>query len=219
MQLEQNNTHLESTMSVTPRNEAIVETLQMISGLLLVLFLWVHMVFVASIWIGVGAFNALAGFMDKFGLLPVTIVFLSLVGGTHMAVVIRRMPRRFVEQKMVWKHAKLIHHGDTWSWVFQSITGSAIVILAVVHVAIVSFAGINANLSSIRVASPGFLIFYGILLLLSEYHASVGVYRIFVKWGFVNRHSVKHVFEAVSVLMIIIGGITLGILYMLGASK
>ncbi len=210
---------LQKALVYTPRTDAITETLQMVSGLLLVVFLWAHMIFVASIWLGQNAFNVLAHFMDQFGLLPLAIVFLILVGGTHIGAVLRRMPKQYSEQKLVWKHAKLIHHGDTWSWLFQSITGSAIVILAVTHVAIVSFAGINANLSSLRVANPGFLIFYAVLLLLSEYHASIGVYRIFVKWGFVNRHSMKRVLEVVSVLFVIVGGVSLAILYMLGASK
>lgn len=208
---------LQKAVSVNPRGDFLVETVQMISGLLLVLFLWVHMIFVGSIWLGAGSFNALAGFMDKFDLLPATIVFLVLVFGAHVGAVMRRMPRQYREQRMVWKHAKLIHHGDTWSWVFQSITGSAIIVLAAVHVAIVSFAGINANLSSMRVSNPGFLIFYAVLLLLAEYHASIGLYRIFVKWGYVNRHSMKRVLNVVSLLMIVIGAVSLWILYTLGA--
>ncbi|KPV44784.1 hypothetical protein [Alicyclobacillus ferrooxydans] len=208
---------LQKAMSYNPRGDFLVETAQMVSGLLLVLFLWAHMLFVASIWLGQGSFNALAGFMDRYGLLPLTIVFLVLVFGTHVGAVLRRMPRQYAEQRVVWKHAKLIHHGDTWSWVFQSITGSAIIVLAVVHIAIVSFAGINVHLSSLRVANPGFLVFYIVLLLLSEYHASVGLYRILVKWGFVNRYSMKRVLNVVSVLFIVVGGVSLWILYSLGA--
>ncbi|MCF8566794.1 hypothetical protein LLE49_18905 [Alicyclobacillus tolerans] len=208
---------LQKAMAFNPRADFLVEAVQMVSGLLLVLFLWVHMLFVASIWLGVGSFNTLAGFMDKWGLLPLTIVFLVIVFLSHIGAVMRRMPRQYAEQRVVWKHAKLIHHKDTWSWVFQSITGSAIIILAIVHIAIVSFAGINAHLSSLRVQTTGFLIFYVVLLLLSEYHASVGLYRIFVKWGFVNRHSMKRVLNVISLLMIVIGAGSLWILYTLGA--
>ncbi|MCL6548832.1 MAG: hypothetical protein K6T30_07965 [Alicyclobacillus sp.] len=208
--------YLQRTLARSPRADFIVETVQMVSGLLLVLFLWTHMLFVAAIWLGVGAFNALAHFMDQYKLLPATVVFLVLVFGAHVGAVIRRVPRQWQEQKIVWRHAKLIRHGDTWSWLFQAVTGAAILALAIVHMAVVSYNGINAGLSSMRV-HDGFLAFYAALLLLSEYHASVGLYRVFVKWGWVRRSSLKRVLGAVSVLTVAVGAITLGIFYSLGA--
>jgi len=207
---------LQRALGHNPRADVIVEGIQMVSGLLLVLFLWVHMLFVAAIWIGVSAFNTLAHFMDEFGLIPVTVVFLTLVIAAHIGAVIRRIPRQWQEQKVVWRHAQLIHHGDTWSWVFQAVTGTALLTLAIVHIAVVTYGGINANLSSSRIHG-GFLVFYAVLLLLSEYHASVGLYRIFVKWSWVGRHSLHRVLGVVSVLTVVIGAITLGIFYILGA--
>ncbi len=213
----EDNMQLQKMMTYNLRTDFITEIIQMVSGLLLFLFLWVHMLFVSSIWRGAGAFNVLANFMDRWGLLPFTIMFLIIVFALHIGTVLRRMPSQYLEHKVVWKHAKLIHHADTWSWVFQSITGTAIIILAMIHIAIVSFAGINAHLSALRVQSREFLIFYIVLLLLSEYHASVGLYRVFAKWGFVNRHSMKRILNFISLFMIFIGAITLGILYTLGA--
>jgi fumarate reductase subunit C len=207
---------LQKALAKNPRAEFITEAIQLVSGLLLVAFLWTHMLFVAAIWLGNGAFNTLAHFMDEFGLLPATIVFLILVFGLHVGAVGRRMPRQWEEQKIVWKHAKLIHHADTWSWVFQAITGMAIIALAVIHIAVVSYGGISVEYSSVRVHN-GFLVFYAVLLLLSEYHASVGLYRIFVKWGWVNRHSVKRVLGVVSLLTIAVGAVSLAIFYTLGA--
>lgn len=194
----------------------LVEVIQMVSGLLLVLFLWTHMVFVAAIWLGVDAFNALASFMERFGLLPATVVFLILVFTLHVGAVIRRIPRQWSEQKIVWRHAKLIRHADTWSWLFQVITGIAMLALAIVHMVAVTYGGIDANLSSGRVHG-GFLIFYAVLLLLSEYHASVGLYRIFVKWGWVARHSLKRVLGVISLLTVAVGAVSLWIFYALGA--
>jgi fumarate reductase subunit C len=207
---------LQKALARNPRAEFLTEATQMVSGILLVIFLWTHMLFVASIWLGNSVFNTLARFMDEFGILPATIVFLILVFGLHVGAVGRRMPRQWEEQKIVWKHAKLIHHADTWSWVFQAITGMAIIALAVIHIAVVSYGGINVEYSSVRVHN-GFLIFYAVLLLLSEYHASVGLYRIFVKWGWVSRQSVKRVLGVVSLLTIAIGAVSLVILYTLGA--
>jgi fumarate reductase subunit C len=208
---------LQKAMAHNPRIDVIVEGIQMVSGLLLVVFLWTHMVFVAAIWLGVNAFNTLAHFMDVFGLLPATVVFLILVIGAHIGAVIRRVPRQWQEQKILWRHAKLIHHSDTWSWLFQAITGVALLALVIVHIAVVTYGGIDANLSSSRVHG-GFLVFYAVLLLLSEYHASVGLYRVFVKWGWVERHSLKRVLTVISLATVVIGAVTLWIFYVLGAN-
>jgi fumarate reductase subunit C len=209
--------HLQKAIASNPRADLVAEGIQMVSGLLLVLFLWTHMLFVAAIWLGASQFNALAHFMDEYRLLPVTVVFLILVITAHVGAVIRRIPRQWQEQKVVWRHAKLIHHSDTWSWLFQTVTGSAMLALAIVHIAVVTYGGISAKLSSDRIQT-GFLVFYAVLLLLSEYHASVGVYRVFIKWGWVGRHSLKRVLGVISLLTVVIGAVTLWIFYTLGAS-
>ncbi|QQE80140.1 hypothetical protein [Alicyclobacillus sp. SO9] len=218
---------LHRAMSYNPRADFVVETVQMISGLLLVLFLWVHMIFVGTVIIGKTTFGSLASFMETWGTgtevgkvlspLYLTIIFLILVFGMHVGTVMRRMPRQYREQKIVWQHAKLIHHYDTWSWVFQSITGTAILVLAAIHITVVTGFGISPALSGTRMHYWGFLIFYAVLLLLSEYHASVGLYRIFVKWGYVQHHKMKHVLEVISLLFIIIGIISIVILFTWGA--
>ncbi|MHB1682319.1 MAG: succinate dehydrogenase/fumarate reductase transmembrane subunit [Bacilli bacterium] len=206
---------LQKALSSSPRSDLIVEMVQMVSGLLLVLFLWTHMLFVGSILLGSNAFNGLAYFMEKYYLLPAAVVFLLLVGGAHVGAVIRRIPSRWAEQKIVWKHAKLIHHVDTWSWLFQSVTGGAILVLVIIHVAVVVYGGIDVIYSAGRI-KHGFLIFYAVLLLLAEYHASVGLYRIFVKWGWVKRHKLHWVLGVISVLTVGIGAAVLWIFFTMG---
>lgn len=206
---------LQKALSSSPRSDLIVEMVQMVSGLLLVLFLWTHMLFVGSILLGSNAFNGLALFMEKYYLVPAAVVFLLLVGGAHIGAVIRRIPSRWAEQKIVWKHAKLIHHVDTWSWLFQSVTGGAILVLVIIHVAVVVYGGIDVIYSAGRI-KHGFLIFYAVLLLLAEYHASVGLYRIFVKWGWVKRHKLHWVLGVISVLTVGIGAAVLWIFFTMG---
>lgn len=217
----------QKALSYNPRGDFLAEAVQMVSGLFLVLFLWVHMIFVGTVIVGKTTFGSLASFMETWGTgsqvahvlspLYLTIVFLILIFGMHVGTVMRRMPRQYREQKVVWQHAKKIHHADTWSWVFQSITGSAILLLAAIHITVVAGFGISPSLSGTRVHYWGFLLFYIVLLLLSEYHASIGLYRIFVKWGFINHHKMKHVLEVISVLFVVIGGASLWILYAWGA--
>ena len=207
---------LQKVITPSPRSDLIVEGIQMISGLLLVLFLWVHMLFIASVWLGATSFNALANFMSRYGLVWITVAFLVVVIGSHVGAVVRRIPKQFREQRIVWRHAKLIRHMDTWSWIFQSITGAALLALAIIHVVVVTYGGISAKISSTRVFNH-FLIFYIVLLLLAEYHASVGLYRIFVKWGWVSQHRLHRVLGVVTVLTVGIGAVSLYVLYTLGA--
>lgn len=214
--MEIQQVELQKVITPNPRSDLIVEGIQMVSGLLLVLFLWVHMLFVASIWLGSNAFNGFANFMSRYGLIWVTVAFLIIVIGSHVGAVVRRIPKQFREQRIVWRHAKLIRHMDTWSWVFQSITGAALLALVIIHMVVVTYGGISAQISSTRVFSH-FLIFYAVLLLLSEYHASVGLYRIFVKWGWVSQHRLHRVLGVITILTVGIGAVSLYFLYALGA--
>lgn len=205
--------------ALTPNRKAdlMTELVQTVSGLLLVGFLWTHMIFVASIILGVKAFNQLAHFMEQFRLLDVAVVFIILTVGAHVGAVFRRIPSRWQEQKIVWKHAKTIKHSDTWSWIFQAVTGSAMLLLVIIHVFIVVYAGIDTKLSAGRVHS-WMLGFYIVLLLLAEYHASVGLYRALVKWGFVKRRSLKKILSIITVCTIGLGLVSLWVFFSLGGS-
>jgi fumarate reductase subunit C len=155
--------------------------------------------------------------MEQFRLLDVAVIFIILTVGAHVGAVLRRIPSRWQEQKIVWKHAKTIQHRDTWSWLFQAVTGSAMLFLIVIHVFVVVYAGIDAKLSASRVHS-WMLWFYIVFLFLAEYHASVGLYRTLVKWGLVKRHSLKKVLTVVTVCTIGLGLVSLGVFYSLGGS-
>ncbi|NGQ96622.1 succinate dehydrogenase [Brevibacillus sp. SYP-B805] len=203
--------------ALTPGNKTdfLVEAAQTVSGLLLVGFLWTHMLFVASILLGIQAFDALAHFMERFRLLDLAVIFIILTVATHVGAVLRRIPGRWQEQKIVWKHAAIIRHPDTWSWLFQAVTGSAMLLLIIIHVFVVVYVGIDATLSADRVHS-WMLGFYIVLLFLAEYHASVGLYRTLVKWGFVKRHSLKRVLTVITVCTIGLGLLSLWAFYSLG---
>lgn len=209
--------HLQRALTPSGKMDLWVDLVQTVSGLLLVGFLWTHMLFVASILLGVEVFNSLAQFMEDFGLLPLAVIFIILCVTAHVGAVLRRIPGRWQEQKIVWKHAKTIKHQDTWSWLFQAITGSAMLILVIIHVFVVVYSGINSELSADRVHS-WMLWFYVVLLVCAEYHASVGLYRSLVKWGMVKRHNLKKVLTVVTVLTIGLGLVTLAVFFSYGGS-
>lgn len=208
---------LQRALTRNSKADLMTELVQTVSGLLLVGFLWTHMIFVASILLGVEVFNRLAHFMEQFRLLDVAVVFIILTVGAHVGAVFRRIPSQWQEQKIVWKHARTIKHNDTWSWLFQAVTGSAMLILIIIHVFVVVYAGIDSKLSADRVHS-WMLGFYIVLLLLAEYHASVGLYRALVKWGFVKRHSLKRVLSVITVCTIGLGLVSLWVFFSLGGS-
>ncbi len=208
---------LQKVLYSSKKSDLLMELVQTISGLLLVVFLWTHMIFVASILLGIGAFNKLAQLMEQFYLLQVAVAFIILAVGAHVGAVLRRIPSRWQEQKIVWKHAKTINHHDTWSWLFQAITGSAMLALIVIHVVIVVYNGINAKLSADRVDS-WMLWFYLVFLILAEYHANIGLYRTLVKWGVVRRYSLKRVLSVVTILTIGLGLASLWVFLSLGGS-
>lgn len=208
---------LQRALTPNSKTDFITEVVQTVSGLLLVGFLWTHMLFVASILLGVEAFNKLAHFMEEFRLLDVAVVFVILTVAAHVGAVLRRIPGRWKEQKIVWKHAKIIKHNDTWSWLFQAVTGSAMLLLIIIHVFVVVYAGIDAKMSADRVNS-WMLWFYIVLLLCAEYHASVGLYRTLVKWGFVQRHSLKRVLSVITVCTVGLGLVSLWIFLTLGGT-
>ncbi|WP_019122850.1 hypothetical protein [Brevibacillus massiliensis] len=208
---------LQRAFTQNRKAELWMELVQTVSGLLLVGFLWTHMIFVASILLGAGAFNKLAHFMEQFYLLHLAVGFIILTVGAHLGAVLRRIPGRWQEQKTVWRHAKIIRHQDTWSWLFQAVTGSAMLLLIIIHVFVVVYAGIDAKLSAGRIHS-WMLWFYLVFLVMAEYHASVGLYRALVKWGFVKRHSLKRVLTVVTICTILLGLASIWVFFSLGGS-
>jgi fumarate reductase subunit C len=159
----------------------------------------------------------LAHFMEQFRLLDAAVVFIILTVAAHIGAVFRRIPGRLQEHKTVWKHARTIKHADTWSWLFQAVTGSAMLILVIIHVFIVVYAGIDTKLSAGRVHS-WMLGLYIVLLLLAEYHASVGLYRALVKWGVVTRRSLKRMLSIITILTVGLGLLSLLVFFSLGGS-
>lgn len=197
--------YLQKALTKGIRADAVMEWVQVVSGVLLVLFLWTHAVFTSSILLGVGSFSALTWFMTNYHIDPIAVVIIIFLFSAHMGAVLRHLPGRWSEQKVVWKHAKMIHHRDTWSWLFQIVTGISIAIMAAIHIGAVEWLGISAKLTQGREDTPGFLILYLLLLVFSQYHAYVGLYRIFAKWGYVNRHSIDRVLIVITLIFVALG--------------
>jgi len=173
-----------------PRVDLYLELAGLVSGLLLVTFLWVHAFLNATVILGAPVFDGMARFLERYYLSPVGIGLGLLVGLIHVLSVARRIPTGYREQRSLWRVARKLRHADTYAWILQVITGLIILVLASTHIWVVlADWPLQAAKSAFRVQT-NYLSFYIILLLVAEYHAGAGIYRQFVKWGWFRRRSV-----------------------------
>lgn len=198
--------NLQEVLIKNRKAEAYIEIAELLSGLLLVGFLWAHMFFVATVLISPEIFNKVPVFLEAAYLAQVGIPATILLIIAHMALAGRRIPARLKEQRIIFRHAKMLGHKDTWTWLFQVISGVAIGILASAHIwTVVSKWTINMQISAERVKQSPYFIFYILLLLLGEYHAGIGLYRQFIKWGWIHRKKIQHVLTVITIGIIVLG--------------
>jgi fumarate reductase subunit C len=173
-----------------PRRDAVLDWLQMLTGAVLVLFMWCHMILVSSVILSPKIMNGIAWFFETTYMVQVggPLVFLGFI--VHFILAARKIPFTATGQETAWAHAKMLRHRDTWLWIVQVVTAMIILIMGAIHMWVVlNDLPITAEKSAMRVASGGWLWFYFILLPLIELHVSVGAYRIGVKWGFITREN------------------------------
>lgn len=200
-------------IQVPGRTSAYLDWLQMLTGAGLILFMWSHMVLVASVNLGASAMNTLAYFFEA--------TYMAQVGGPligatllfHFVLAARKIPFRAEQQAAIWKHGKTLHHLDTWLWLIQAFTAMVILIMGSIHMwTVLTDLPITAAKSAERIQSGFWLVFYLILLPMVELHVGIGFYRIAVKWGFIKRNTRKGFKKFENILtgvFILIGLITL----------
>ncbi len=171
---------------------ARLDLLQSATGLFLALFMWLHMLFVASILFGTDAMWRVARFFEGYYLfgrsLPwlvslfVAVVFVLFA--VHAGLALRKFPSHWRQHAAYWRHMRGMRHGDTTSWLAQVVTGFGVFFLAPVHLYLMLTHPelIGPYESADRVWSGRMWPLYLLLLLLVEIHAGVGLYRLAVKW-------------------------------------
>jgi len=172
------------------RRDAYLDWLQMLTGAVLILFMWCHMILVSSVVISPKVMDAIAWFfeatyMAQLGGPAVFLVFLC-----HFVLAARKIPFTTADQNIIWSHARLLRHRDTWLWIVQAVSAMIILIMGAIHMwVILNDLPITAAKSAARIASGGWLLFYLILLPVAELHVSIGFYRIGVKWGLISSET------------------------------
>lgn len=165
------------------------------TGLILGLFMWVHMLLVGSIILGKGVFNFVAKTMELAFLsdsghgYPIA-VFLAVSGIftlfiVHALLGVRKFPISWKQHRIMLDQMQMMKHEDTNLWYIQVITGFIMFFAGSVHlyVMLTNPGSIDPYLSADRVISGNMWPLYLILLICVELHGTIGLYRLCMKWG------------------------------------
>ena len=171
---------------------------QSLTGLVLVLFIWCHMLLDASILISKDAMYRVARFMEGsylFGadypvLVTIAAGLVMAIFLVHAVLALRKFPAKYAEYRAFKSHMARFRHEDTMLWWLQAWTGFSLLFLGSVHLIGVMThpADIGPYASSDRIIGEWMWTVYGLLLISVHLHAGLGIYRLAVKWGFKLGH-------------------------------
>ncbi len=174
------------------RGTAWLDLAQGVSGLVLVLFMWVHMFLVSSILLGKDAMYTVTRALEGefiFGrpypaLVSAVAVAVLAVFLVHALVAIWKLPGSYREYRVFWRHSRGLGHGDTTLWLVQVVTGLVLMFTATIHLyeMIMHPSNIGPHASAARVVSGGMWLLDLVLMFAVEVHAGIGIYRLILKW-------------------------------------
>ncbi|MCX7893013.1 MAG: fumarate reductase cytochrome b subunit [Burkholderiales bacterium] len=175
---------------------ARMDLAQSVTGLLLGLFMWGHMFFVSSILLGKDAMWTVTKMFEGYFLFgrPYPVLVSFVVAAVialfvlHALLALRKFPANYRQYRAFSAHRRLIRHGDTTLWWVQFMTGFALFFLASPHLfqMLVHPGLIGPFESADRVWSGGWWPLYLVLLFAVELHGGIGLYRLAVKWGWLQ---------------------------------
>jgi len=140
------------------------------------------------------------------------IIFVVFI--VHAALGMRKLPGNFKQYQVMKAHSNSMGHDDTKLWFIQAFTGFAMFFLGSVHLYIImtNSADIGPYESSDRIWSEWMWPLYILLLLAVEFHGTIGLYRLCVKWGWFDgenpkatRKALKKVKWALTVFFLVLG--------------
>ena len=198
-------------VSTDAHRELALELLSGGSGLFLALFMWGHMLLVGSILTGQRGFDWMATTLEDYYIAQPTVVIILGVFLLHAVLASRKIPAQLRERAELRKLANdLRPHEESLLWIWQVRTGMVVLVLGSFHIILLALdvltalygerVGIEAVTSTARVQA-GLWLPYAILLVCVEFHASIGLYRLAIKWGGGARLSRKTLRRAEKVLL------------------
>ena len=200
---------------------------QSLTGLVLALFIKFHIIFVSSILISEDFMykvdKVLSGSLFVKGGDPAFIVgfafFIFIVFIIHAILAVRKFPNSYRQARNYNAHMNMFPHNDTRLWSIQVATGFILFFFASMHLyqMMSEPSNIGPFLSSDRIWTDNAWVMYIILLIAVELHATIGLYRLAVKWGWFaskdykqTRAKLKLVRNGIIVFYLILGSLSLG---------
>ena len=126
-------------------------------------------------------------------LVTIAAIIIFVVFIVHAALGMRKLPGNFKQYQVMKAHSKSMNHDDTKLWFIQAFTGFAMFFLGSVHLYIIMInsADIGPYESADRIWSEWMWPLYIFLLLAVEFHGTIGLYRLCVKWGWFDGENPK----------------------------
>jgi len=166
------------------------------TGLVLGLFLWGHLCFVSSILLGKDAMWSITRFFEGyffFGkaypwVVSVIVAVIWIFFMTHALLAVRKFPANYRQYRDFVGHRKLLHHTDTSLWWVQVLTGFLLFFLVPPHLyqMLVHPGAIGPYGSAERIHGGGWAPIYLVLMVSVGLHGVIGLYRLVVKWGWIE---------------------------------
>lgn len=171
------------------KSDAILDWFQMLSGVALIIFVFMHMSLVSSVIFSPNIMDTIAHTYEKNYMAQIGGPLLFLLFLFHFYLAARKIPFRLEGQKTIWKHARMLNHRDTWLWLVQVVSAMLILIMGAIHMwTVLSDLPITAARSAERIQSGPWIFFYLALAPLVVMHVVAGLYRIAVKWGIIKDY-------------------------------
>jgi len=221
------------------RRELVWELISGGTGFALTVFIWFHVFDVGSLLFGPQGFDRLAEFLEGLYIAQPIVVIVAALFFVHAVLAARKIPARNRERRRFnrlarelsradrrWKAGEGTErpHEDSRLWVWQIRTGMLILVLGSFHIGMMvidTFTslwgerhGMEAATTMERVAA-GLSWFYLLLLVLLAVHASVGIYRLAIKWGVGakrERTALKRFVRILGVAFLVAGVIVLAVM-------
>ena len=201
---------------------ARIDFLQSFTGLILALFIVGHIMFEASILISnemmyrvTIMFEGYYFFGETYpGIISFLAAAISVIFILHAGIAMKKFPSSYRNFKVIKAHMKEMKHEDSSLWMIQIVTGFMMFFMGSVHLFIMMAepSDIGPYASSHRVVQEYMGILYFMLLISVVSHAFIGLYRLALKWGFmegkstkVSRARFKFLMKAMIAIYIIVG--------------
>ena len=178
------------------KTPARLDFIQSATGLILAIFIMGHLLFEASILISNEAMYKMTIFFEGYyffgetypGIITFLAAAISVIFVVHILTAMRKFPASYKKYKIMRNHMSTMKHEDTSLWMVQVITGFMMFFTASVHLYIMMSqpSNIGPYASSARIVDEFMGPLYLVLLISVVFHAFVGLYRLAIKWGFME---------------------------------